>query len=47
MDYKQGKTQHMTPQLWKAKKLVDSTLHPGMNEMRNSREPVISQNTEY
>ena len=28
-DYKTGKVPHMTPELWKAKKIVDSTLHPG------------------
>ena len=27
--YKQGKVSTMTPELWKAKKIVDSTLHPG------------------
>ena len=27
--YKQGETKEMTPELWKAKKIVDSTLHPG------------------
>ena len=27
--YKQGKVQAMTPELWQAKKIVDSTLHPG------------------
>ncbi|KAF2266467.1 Tricarboxylate/iron carrier [Lojkania enalia] len=26
--YKQGKIQDMTPELWKAKKTIDSTLHP-------------------
>ena len=29
VSYKQGETKEMTPQLWKAKKIVDSTLHPG------------------
>jgi hypothetical protein len=29
ISYKQGETKEMTPQLWKAKKIVDSTLHPG------------------
>jgi hypothetical protein len=28
-DYKTGKVEHMTPELWQAKKIVDSTLHPG------------------
>lgn len=28
-DYKRGKLEQMTPELWKAKKIVDSTLHPG------------------
>lgn len=28
-DYKTGKIEHMTPELWRAKKIVDSTLHPG------------------
>ncbi|EQK98589.1 Tricarboxylate/iron carrier [Ophiocordyceps sinensis CO18] len=31
-DYKTGKTQHMTPELWQAKKVVDSTLHPDTGE---------------
>jgi hypothetical protein len=29
--YKQGQINGMTPELWKAKKIVDSTLHPGMD----------------
>jgi hypothetical protein len=28
--YKQNKIPVMTPDLWAAKKVVDSTLHPGM-----------------
>ncbi|KAJ0164332.1 putative mitochondrial transport protein fsf1 [Colletotrichum tanaceti] len=31
-DYKQGKIPFMTPDLWKAKKVVDSTLHPDTGE---------------
>jgi hypothetical protein len=31
--YKQNKIPAMTPELWKAKKVVDSTLHPGMDSM--------------
>lgn len=27
--YKQNHLPHMTPELWRAKKVVDSTLHPG------------------
>lgn len=27
--YKLGKMREMTPDLWQAKKVVDSTLHPG------------------
>lgn len=27
--YKTGQVKEMTPELWKAKKIVDSTLHPG------------------
>ena len=27
--YKQGHTESMTPNIWQAKKVVDSTLHPG------------------
>ncbi len=27
--YKQGQVKEMTPEIWKAKKIVDSTLHPG------------------
>ncbi|ERS97261.1 uncharacterized protein SPSK_02596 [Sporothrix schenckii 1099-18] len=30
--YKQGEVKEMTPQLWKAKKIVDSTLHPDTGE---------------
>lgn len=30
--YKQGKVQDMTPELWKAKKIIDSTLHPDTGE---------------
>ncbi|KAI9721227.1 MAG: hypothetical protein M1812_002388 [Candelaria pacifica] len=29
--YKQGSVRSMTPELWQAKKVVDSTLHPGTN----------------
>lgn len=29
VDYKQGKIREMTPELWTAKKTIDSTLHPG------------------
>lgn len=28
-DYKQGKIAEMNPELWTAKKTIDSTLHPG------------------
>lgn len=28
--YKRNEVRSMTPELWKAKKVVDSTLHPGM-----------------
>ncbi|KOS19211.1 putative mitochondrial transport protein [Escovopsis weberi] len=31
-DYKTGKIEHMTPELWHAKKIVDSTLHPDTGE---------------
>jgi sideroflexin-5 len=27
--YKQGQIKDMTPDLWRAKKIIDSTLHPG------------------
>ena len=30
VSYKLGETKEMTPELWKAKKIVDATLHPGM-----------------
>lgn len=30
--YKQGQTKEMTPELWHAKKIVDSTLHPDTGE---------------
>jgi hypothetical protein len=29
--YKMGKIREMTPDLWKAKKIIDSTIHPGSN----------------
>ena len=29
--YKTGKIQDMSPDLWKAKKIIDSTIHPGTN----------------
>jgi hypothetical protein len=29
-EYKQGKIGETNEELWKAKKIVDSTLHPGM-----------------
>ena len=36
-EYRQGKVQAMTPEIWKAKKIVDSTLHPGMLYSRRAR----------
>jgi sideroflexin-5 len=27
--YKKGEAEVMTPEIWQAKKVVDSTLHPG------------------
>lgn len=33
--FKQGHVQSMTPELWKAKKIVDSTLHPGNESSGN------------
>lgn len=30
--YKQGHVKEMTPELWRAKKVVDSTLHPDTGE---------------
>lgn len=32
VDYKEGRVQNMTPELWQAKKIVDSTLHPDTGE---------------
>ncbi|KAI1769971.1 Tricarboxylate/iron carrier [Hypoxylon cercidicola] len=32
VQYKQGEIRDMTPELWKAKKIVDSTLHPDTGE---------------
>lgn len=29
IDYKEGRVKEMSPELWQAKKIVDSTLHPG------------------
>lgn len=34
--YKQGQIKEMTPELWYAKKVVDSTLHPGRTENGSS-----------
>lgn len=34
--YKTGQTNEMTPELWHAKKIVDSTLHPGMHTTARS-----------
>jgi len=31
IEYKTGKLQQMTPELWQAKKIIDATLHPGMS----------------
>lgn len=31
MLYKQGQSKEITTELWKAKKIVDSTLHPGLS----------------
>lgn len=31
--YKQGTLREMTPELWNAKKIVDSTLHPGIDHI--------------
>lgn len=31
ISYKTGQSKEMTPELWQAKKIVDSTLHPGMS----------------
>jgi len=36
--YKQGKIGEMNAELWKAKKIVDSTLHPGMSAHTVTRE---------
>lgn len=34
--YKLGKIQEMNPELWQAKKVVDSTLHPGALALERS-----------
>lgn len=31
VSYKNGDTKEMSPELWRAKQIVDSTLHPGTN----------------
>ena len=31
--YKHGQLKHMTPDLWRAKKVVDATLHPGIETL--------------
>lgn len=40
--YKTGQTNEMTPELWHAKKIVDSTLHPGMTPTRPHNKPVLT-----
>lgn len=35
--YKQGQVTSMTPEIWRAKKIVDSTLHPGRWIQRHVR----------
>lgn len=34
-DFKTGKIEHMNQELWQAKKIVDSTLHPGTIHFRH------------
>jgi hypothetical protein len=34
--YKTGKVREMSPELWQAKKIIDSTLHPGMGDIWRS-----------
>jgi hypothetical protein len=34
--YKQGQIQSMTPEIWQAKKIIDSTLHPGGLQLSNA-----------
>ena len=34
--YKKGEVKEMTPELWQAKKIVDSTLHPGIYHGRGT-----------
>ena len=29
-EYKEGRVKEMRPEIWQAKKVVDSTLHPGI-----------------
>lgn len=43
--YKQGHTQFMTPELWHAKKVVDSTLHPGQSCLCTCYRALTSQDT--
>jgi hypothetical protein len=33
--YKTGKIRDMTPELWRAKKIIDSTIHPGTGAAGN------------
>ena len=37
MSYKKGEIQKMTPELWQAKKVVDSTIHPGIFSTSSSQ----------
>lgn len=39
--YKQSQIPLMTPELWSAKKVVDSTLHPGLLRPRSSHNLVL------
>jgi hypothetical protein len=39
--YKQGKIGEMNTELWKAKKIVDSTLHPGSKTGRRHSSSIL------
>ena len=35
--YKKGEEKRMTPDIWRAKKVVDATLHPGTRSLTTSQ----------
>lgn len=45
--YKLGKIQEMNPELWQAKKVVDSTLHPGTWVLEEEHPQILIENRHW